>query len=268
MYHGGTNFGRTASAFVITSYYDQAPIDDYAQSLYFQGTPITLSLGHQQEAHVFNGQSGQCAAFLLNSNNITNAVVQFQNSTYDLPPRSISILPDCKNVAFNTAKASKHTNSTRSIISGPKFNSAERWEEFEEHVPQFDETSLRSNMLLEHTNTTKDTSDYLWYTVRFQQNSTDAQSVLSVDSLGHVLHAFINGVLVGGREVRVDRRRVVEAGAGSGAGSRSEGGTEEVEPDSCRLHLSYTKPGLNLSTIVGDSEKIGRRDTDADGIST
>ena len=68
-----------------------------------------------------------------------------------------------------------------------------------------------------------------------------------------------------GRERRVDQRRVVEAGAGSGVGSRSEGGTEEVEFESCRLRLSYTKPSLNLSTIVGDLEKLSRRDTDADG---
>ena len=33
----------------------------------------------------------------------------------------------------------------------------------------------------------------------------------------------------GGRERQVDRRRVVEAGAGSGVGSRLEGGIEEVE---------------------------------------
>ena len=64
-----------------------------------------------------------------------------------------------------------------------------------------------------------------------------------------------------GRERQVDRQRVVEAGAGSGAKSRSEGCTKEVKPDSCQLHLSYTKPGLNRSTIIGDSEKIGRRDT-------
>lgn len=28
-YHGGTNFGRNASAFILTSYYDQAPLDEY-----------------------------------------------------------------------------------------------------------------------------------------------------------------------------------------------------------------------------------------------
>ena len=69
---------------------------------------------------------------------------------------------------------------------------------------------------------------------------------------------------LGGLEGRVDRRRVVEAGVGSGAESRLKGGTKEVEPDSCRLRLAYTKPGLNRSTIVGDSEKIGKRDIDAD----
>ena len=57
---------------------------------------------------------------------------------------------------------------------------------------------------------------------------------------------------LGGREGRVDRRRVVEARAGSGAKSRSEGGTKEVELDLCRPRLSYTIPGLNRSTIGGD----------------
>jgi hypothetical protein len=28
-YHGGTNFGRFASSYVTTSYYDGAPLDEY-----------------------------------------------------------------------------------------------------------------------------------------------------------------------------------------------------------------------------------------------
>ncbi|RRT82868.1 hypothetical protein B296_00007448 [Ensete ventricosum] len=31
MYHGGTNFGRTGAAFVMTRYYDEAPLDEYGQ---------------------------------------------------------------------------------------------------------------------------------------------------------------------------------------------------------------------------------------------
>jgi len=34
-YHGGTNFDRIASAFVTTSYYDEAPLDEYGVFLSF-----------------------------------------------------------------------------------------------------------------------------------------------------------------------------------------------------------------------------------------
>ncbi|KAL0360263.1 UNVERIFIED_CONTAM: Beta-galactosidase 16 [Sesamum radiatum] len=44
MYHGGTNFGRTASSFVITSYYDQAPLDEY-------GLIRQPKWGHLKEFH-------------------------------------------------------------------------------------------------------------------------------------------------------------------------------------------------------------------------
>lgn len=56
------------------------------------------------QAYVFSGDSGACAAFLVNTDSRTSATVRFQNLTYQLPPKSISILPDCKVVAFNTAK--------------------------------------------------------------------------------------------------------------------------------------------------------------------
>jgi ABC-type maltose transport system permease subunit len=28
-YHGGTNFGRTGASYVLTGYYDEAPMDEY-----------------------------------------------------------------------------------------------------------------------------------------------------------------------------------------------------------------------------------------------
>ncbi|KAF8411754.1 hypothetical protein HHK36_004312 [Tetracentron sinense] len=216
MYHGGTNFGRTGSAYVTTSYYDQAPIDEYGllrqpkwghlKELHaaiklcsvplLGGASTNYSLGPLQEAYVFHGKSGECAAFLLNNNQINNASVLFQNSSFELPPKSISILPDCKNVAFNTVKVSTQYSS-RSTGSSQKFDSAERWNEFSDVIPNFADTSLTSNTLLEHMNTTKDVSDYLWYTFRFQHNSSGDKPVLHVDSLGHVVYAFVNGVYVG-----------------------------------------------------------------------
>lgn len=31
-YHGGTNFGRTGASYVLTGYYDEAPMDEYGRS--------------------------------------------------------------------------------------------------------------------------------------------------------------------------------------------------------------------------------------------
>ncbi|KAH6759196.1 beta-galactosidase 16 [Perilla frutescens var. frutescens] len=224
MYHGGTNFGRNASAFMLTSYYDQAPLDEYglirqpkwghlkelhaavnlSSHTLLYGTKTNLSLGALQQAYVYEGEKGECAAFLVNTDDASDAVVQFQNQTYELPRKSISILPDCKTVAFNTAKASirmldpisKQENSFRTMKVAVKLDSPEMWQEFDEVIPVFDDTSLRSDSLLEQMNTTKDASDYLWYTASYQQ-SEQSQSVITVDSRGHVLRAFVNGEFIG-----------------------------------------------------------------------
>ena len=46
------------------------------------------------------------------------------------------------------------------------FDSVSSWEEFKDVIVSFEDTSLKSNELLQHTNTTKDKFDYLWYTLR------------------------------------------------------------------------------------------------------
>ncbi|WJX40193.1 Beta-galactosidase 16 [Trifolium repens] len=214
MYHGGTNFDRLASAFITTAYYDEAPLDEYglvrqpkwghlkelhaaikscSQPLLY-GTQTTFILGLQQKAYVFRS-STECAAFLENSGP-RDVTIQFLNSPYQLPRKSISILPGCKNVAFNTGKVIIQ-NSVREMKPQLQFNSAEKWKVYTEAIPNFDDTSIRANRLLDQIGTAKDTSDYMWYTFRLNNNSPNAQSVLSIYSLGHVLHSFINGVLTG-----------------------------------------------------------------------
>ncbi|KAG0455866.1 hypothetical protein HPP92_023654 [Vanilla planifolia] len=124
MYHGGTNFGRTAGGpFISTSYDYDAPIDEYGlfrepkwghlrdlhrsiklcePALIFSD-PV-VSLGHYQQSHVFRSNSGTCAAFLSNYDSQSSATVTFNGMHYNLPPWSISILPDCKTTVFNTAR--------------------------------------------------------------------------------------------------------------------------------------------------------------------
>lgn len=157
------------------------------------------------QAYVFKRSSTECAAFLENSEKHT-VTVQFQNIPYQLPPKSISILPDCKTVAFNTAqvkikcsiyavicfktsilciKYQRYTNitmlikgisyfmllqvstqNTRAMKSQFQLNSARKWKVYKEAIPSFDDTSLRANTLLDQISTAKDTSDYMWYTFR------------------------------------------------------------------------------------------------------
>lgn len=56
------------------------------------------------QAHVYSSESGGCSAFLANYDTESAARVLFNNVHYNLPPWSISILPDCRNAVFNTAK--------------------------------------------------------------------------------------------------------------------------------------------------------------------
>lgn len=56
------------------------------------------------QAYVFKENSGECVAFLVNNDLTQDVRVLFQDISFDLPHKSISILPDCKTITFNTAK--------------------------------------------------------------------------------------------------------------------------------------------------------------------
>ncbi|KAG5234369.1 beta-galactosidase [Salix suchowensis] len=216
MFHGGTNFGRTASAYVITGYYDQAPLDEYGlirqpkwghlkdlhaaikscSTTILEGVQSNFSLGQLQQAYIFEEKGAGCAAFLVNNDQKNNATVEFRNLTFELLPKSISILPDCENIIFNTAKVNLEGNEiTRT--SSQLFDDADRWEAYTDVIPNFADTNLKSDTLLEHMNTTKDKSDYLWYTFSFQPNSSCTEPVLHVESLAHVASAFVNSKYAG-----------------------------------------------------------------------
>ena len=46
--------------------------------------------------------TNMCAAFITNNHTMEPATINFRGTNYFLPPRSISILPDCKTVVYNT----------------------------------------------------------------------------------------------------------------------------------------------------------------------
>ena len=55
------------------------------------------------QGHVYT-DGNICAAFLANYDDKADATVTFREQSYHLPAWSVSILPDCKNVIYNTAQ--------------------------------------------------------------------------------------------------------------------------------------------------------------------
>lgn len=82
------------------------------------------------QAHVYKSKSGACSAFLANYNPRSYAKISFGSNHYNLPPWSISILPDCKNTVYNTARVRRiNLCSTRynDTTEGSNFKSFSSW---------------------------------------------------------------------------------------------------------------------------------------------
>ncbi|XP_059431851.1 beta-galactosidase-like isoform X2 [Corylus avellana] len=221
MYHGGTNFGRTAGGpFIATSYDYDAPIDEYGlprepkwghlrdlhkaiklcESALVSVDPTVTSLGNNQEAHVFKSKSGACSAFLANYDTKSSAKVSFGNAQYDLPAWSISILPDCKTVVFNTARLGAQSSQ----IKMTSVNSAFSWQSYNEETASADDDDATTMVgLWEQVNVTRDVTDYLWYLTDINIDPSEGflkngqSPLLTIYSAGHALHVFINGQLSG-----------------------------------------------------------------------
>ncbi|KAL3824445.1 hypothetical protein ACJIZ3_020474 [Penstemon smallii] len=220
MYHGGTNFGRTAGGpFIATSYDYDAPLDEYGllrqpkwghlkdlhraiklcEPALVSGDPVVTPLGNYQEAHVFKSRAGACAAFLANYNQRSFAKVSFGSMHYNLPPWSISILPDCKNTVYNTARIGAQSAQMKMTPVRKGFS----WQSYNEETTSYGDDTFTVAGLLEQVNTTRDHTDYLWYTTDVKIGPWEGflrggnMPVLTVLSAGHALHVFINGQLSG-----------------------------------------------------------------------
>ncbi|EHA8587341.1 beta-galactosidase 3 [Cocos nucifera] len=227
MYHGGTNFDRTSGGpFITTSYDYDAPIDEYGlvrlpkwahlkelhkaiklcEHALLYGEQTLQVLGSLQEANVYSDPSGGCVAFIANIDEENDRLINFQNRSYNVPAWSVSILPDCKNVAFNTAKVRSQTSivdmvpeNLQALMISPKKGSEDRrWNIFMEKAGVWGEPDFVRKGFVDHINTTKDSTDYLWYTTSMHVDESEeflsgrSHPILVVESKGHAVHAFVN----------------------------------------------------------------------------
>ncbi|KAI7730688.1 hypothetical protein M8C21_023052 [Ambrosia artemisiifolia] len=229
MYHGGTNFGRTTGGpFIATSYDYNAPLDEYGtprqpkwghlkdlhqaiklcEDALVATKPTTTSLGQHLEATVYK-TSSTCAAFLANVDTKKDANVNFNGNYYHLPAWSVSILSDCKNLVFNTAKINSMATITRFVATSVRHDLSDsmaissKWSYVSEPVGISSNDAFNRPGLVEQINTTADQSDYLWYSLSIDIKGAEPflhdgfQTTLHVKSFGRVLHLFVNGQLVG-----------------------------------------------------------------------
>lgn len=56
------------------------------------------------QGHIYSNGGNICAAFLANYDEKISMTVTYNGKSYYLPAWSVSILPDCKTVVYNTAK--------------------------------------------------------------------------------------------------------------------------------------------------------------------
>ncbi|KVG89860.1 Galactose-binding domain-like protein, partial [Cynara cardunculus var. scolymus] len=183
-YHGGTNFGRTAASYIITAYYDLAPLDEY-------GIIRQPKYGHLKDMHAAIKLCSQALLYgqLTIENLDQNQDVRINNgfnllftlmygfSTYKFDGNifgGYNVQAYVYNISSGECAAFLVNNSSReSVVPITRFDSAQQWEEFREVVPQFDQTKLR-----------------------MQQNSSEAQYTLRANTRGHVLRTYVNGDLV------------------------------------------------------------------------
>ncbi|KAI3519199.1 hypothetical protein L1887_08226 [Cichorium endivia] len=265
MYHGGTNFGRTAGGpFITTSYDYDAPIDEYGlirqpkyghlaelhkaikqcEPALVSSDPIVIPLGPLQQAHIFYSKLGHCSAFLSNYDTSNGTRVIFNQKHYNIPPWSISILPDCQNMVFNTAKIGVQSTRLTMLRTNSEILS---WETFNEDLTLSDEGSAFTSFgLLDQVNVTRDASDYLWYTTSIDVAPSESflytgeHPKLLVQSTGHALHVFINGKLSGSAfGTREDRRIEYK---------------EKVRLRSGRNKIALLSVAMGLSNIGGHYE--------------
>lgn len=162
------------------------------------------------QAHVFKSESS-CAAFLSNYNTSSAARVLFGGSTYDLPPWSVSILPDCKTEYYNTAKVNQliilivqhylvdmlgvmvsrdwplcykvQVRAPSIHMKMVSTNTPLSWGSYNEEIPSAnDNGTFSQDGLVEQISITRDKTDYFWYLTEWVilENSWLAEISLSI----------------------------------------------------------------------------------------
>ncbi|XVE53944.1 hypothetical protein DITRI_Ditri03aG0042900 [Diplodiscus trichospermus] len=227
MYHGGTNFGRTSGGpYIITSYDYDAPLDEYGnlrqpkwghlKQLHDALHKMEFALTHGDVNHTDYGDgvwatvyktNEKSSCFLCNTNAKKDAKLNFGGLDYFIPAWSVTLLPDCREEVYNTAKVYAQTsNMVKKPNKAEDEPSSQKWEWRPENIESTvvqGKGDVSANKIIDQKDMTNDASDYLWYMTSFELGKDDPMLnetvLLRCNNSGQVLHAFVNGAYIGSR---------------------------------------------------------------------
>ncbi|KAJ4717252.1 Beta-galactosidase [Melia azedarach] len=236
MYHGGTNFGRTAGGpYIVTSYDYHAPLDEYgnlnqpkwghlkqlhaaikqAEQFFTSATEETKNLMKNVAMTKFTiNATGEKFCMLSNVDNLSNvrARVEEGGDEFFVPAWSVTFVQNCSKEVYNTAKVNTQSsvmvkkqndedegNYNNGVGGGAKTLSW-MWTAEPMEDTLNGRGTFKASQLLDQKDATFDTSDYLWYMTTIDtKNASLSNATLRVITNGHALHAYVNGKLIGSR---------------------------------------------------------------------
>ncbi|KAF5748404.1 hypothetical protein HS088_TW04G00357 [Tripterygium wilfordii] len=187
MYHGGTNFGRTAGGPYITTSYDyNAPLDEYGnlnqpkwghlkqlheaikvgEKILTNGTTKSEQKANDVYLTTYTNSSGAKFCFLSNTDKSNDANIDLgQDGKFTVPAWSVSILKDCNKEIYSTAKVNSQTSLMIKTLPEHDKPAALSWSWAPEAMKDTLQGTgrFRANQLLDQKEATSDASDYLWY---------------------------------------------------------------------------------------------------------
>ncbi|KAL2897721.1 Beta-galactosidase 7 [Bienertia sinuspersici] len=175
------------------------------------GDVVTNDMDNSVTVTIYtNNNSSSC--FISNANSTSDATVTWGGHNFSVPAWSVSILPDCKNEMYNTAKVNAQTSiMTRKSNEANQESSSLKWswtkEKFNKIV-KHGKGQFAKDFLLEQKAATNDTSDYLWYMTSVNLDADDIiwsdDMRICVNTSAHVLHAYVNGHEIGYQYAKED----------------------------------------------------------------
>ncbi|XP_011000544.1 PREDICTED: beta-galactosidase 15-like [Populus euphratica] len=225
MYHGGTNFGRTAGGPYITTSYDyDAPLDEYGnlnqpkwghlkelhdvlhsmEDTLTRGNISSVDFGNSVSGTIYSTEKGS-SCFLTNTDSRNDTTINFQGIDYEVPAWSVSILPDCQDVVYNTAKVSAQTSvmvKKKNVAEDEPAALSWSWRpETNDKSILFGKGEVSVNQILDQKDAGNDQSDYLFYMTSVSLKEDDPiwgdNMTLRITGSGQVLHVFVNGEFIG-----------------------------------------------------------------------